>query len=57
MREVKLMIHYGFHLGKEWLRQKLPRFTYKNSDIPALKYGKERDAHVAEMFKKVISDK
>ena len=32
-------------------------FTYKNHNIPALKYGREMEGHAAEKFKEVLSGK
>ena len=48
----------GGSVVNSWsLFQRVLGFTYKNPNIPALKYGREMERHAAEKYKEVPSGK
>ena len=55
MSKMKKVLSGGGGVVNLWSSiQKVSRFTYKNFNIPALKYGQEMEEHAAEKFKEVL---
>ena len=58
MTKMKKVVSGGEGVVNLWSSfQKVSGFTYKNRNIPALKYGREMEGHAAEKFKEVLSGK